>query len=169
MLGLTQIGVIHTAISVVAVLAGIVSLAKNGDISVSTGVGKTYFWTTLLTCLTGFFILQHGGFGKPHVLGILTLVTLLIATLADVKSLFGSASRYIATIGFSVTFFFHWIPAATETFTRLPAGSPVFASAEDPALQKVIAVFATLLIVGLFVQVRRLRSSIPSASDRAIA
>ncbi len=36
---------------------------------------------TILTCVTGFGIFQHGGFGKAHMLGIITLVVLAIAWL----------------------------------------------------------------------------------------
>jgi len=34
---------------------------------------------TAITSPTGFGIFQHGGFGKPHVLGIVTLLVLAIA------------------------------------------------------------------------------------------
>jgi hypothetical protein len=85
--------------------------------------------------LTGFGIFQHGGFGKPHALGVLTLVVLAAALLAEYSSLFGRASRYVTTIGNSTAFFFHFIPAATETLTRLPLGAPLLPNADAPELQ----------------------------------
>jgi hypothetical protein len=48
-----------------------------------------YIWTTVLTCLTGFGIFQHGGFGKPHALGVITLLVLA----AGVDGDFGSWPR----------------------------------------------------------------------------
>ena len=42
-------------------------------ISLRSPVGRIYVIAMVLTCATGFFIFHHGGFGKPHVLGIVTL------------------------------------------------------------------------------------------------
>jgi hypothetical protein len=35
-------------------------------------------------------------------------------------ALFGSWSRYVEVLGLSLTVFFHWVPAVTETSSRLP-------------------------------------------------
>ncbi|MEO8038566.1 MAG: hypothetical protein ABI794_07330 [Betaproteobacteria bacterium] len=61
---------------------------------------------TVLTCLTGFFIFQHGGFGKPHAGGILTLVAPGIAALAEYTGFFGRRSRYVTAVSYSATVFF---------------------------------------------------------------
>src|SRR3979411_2480147 len=114
MAALSTLGIIHTAISLVAVGSGIVSLVRSGEISWKNGVGRTYVVTTALTCLTGFGIFHHGGFGKPHMLGIITLVVLALAY-AGGKKLFGRASPYLETVLYSMTFFFHLIPGVTES------------------------------------------------------
>lgn len=158
MFGLTDLGIIHTLISLVAVAAGIVSFFKFGGITGTTSVGRVYVWTTILTCLTAFGIFQHGGFGKAHALGILTLMALALATLAERTQLFGRASRYVSTISYTSTFLFHMIPAFTETTTRLPAADPIFANADAPGLQKLTGVLVVLFLVGVAVQVRRLWS-----------
>ena len=49
MFGLTSIGVVHTAISLVALVTGAWSLARDREISPSTGLGQLYLWTTVLT------------------------------------------------------------------------------------------------------------------------
>jgi uncharacterized membrane protein len=156
-LGLTTIGVVHTAISLVAVAAGIYAFFRDKEISPRNGLGRVYLWTTVLTCLTGFFIFQHGGFGKPHALGIITLLVLALAWVAGSTKLFGRAGRYIETVSYSLTFFFHMIPGFTESLTRLPAGAPVFSGPDDPTLQKVIGVVFLLFLAGAFLQVMRLR------------
>ena len=167
MFGLTTLGAVHTAISLVALAAGIISIVRFGEIAAGRTVGRVYVWATVLTCLTGFGIFQRGGFGAPHMLGIVTLVVLGIAALADSGRLFGGWSRYVATVAFSTTLFFHMIPGLTETFTRLPAGAPLFTSPEDPALQRTVGVFFVLLVIGCILQVRRLRArgtaSLPGA------
>jgi uncharacterized membrane protein len=158
-LGLTPLGAIHTLISLVAVGAGIAAFVRDKAIIPGNGLGKTYVWTTILTCLTGFGIFQHGGFGAPHALGIITLLVLALAEAARRDKLLGVASPYIATTCYSLTFFFHMIPGFTETFTRLPAGAPVFSGPDDPALQKVIGVVFVIFLAGLVWQLIRLRKA----------
>lgn len=158
-LGLTPLGVVHTLISLVAVGAGITALVRDKAIIPDHGLGRVYVWATVLTCLTGFGIFQHGGFGKPHALGIITLLVLALAALAWRGKLLGGASRYIATGCYSLTFFFHMIPGFTETFTRLPAGAPVFSGPDDPGLQKVIGVVFVIFLVGLVWQLMRLHKA----------
>ena len=151
--GLTQLGVWHTAISLVAVLAGLVALVRDGRITPYNMLGQVYIWTTVLTCLTGFGIFQHGGFGKPHALGIITLVTLGIAALAGRTALFGRLSVYVATVSYSATFLFHWIPAITETTTRLPLGAPLLPNADAPQLKAATGVLLLLFLLGAGLQV----------------
>jgi uncharacterized membrane protein len=157
MLGLTTLGTLHTAISLVAVATGAFALLRDKEISCGSLLGKTYVIATALTCLTGFGIFQHGGFGKPHVLGILTLVVLGIAAAAARTTIFGRISPYVATVGYSLTFFFHMIPGLTETSTRLPVGAPLVSNPEDPRLQAAIGVCFILFLLGATLQVVKLR------------
>src|SRR5712692_3539366 len=157
MFGLTQLGVIHTVISLIAVAAGLIAFFRDKEISPRNGVGKIYIIATILTCLTGFGIFQHGGFGKPHVLGILTLIVLGVAVAAERGSAFGRVSRYVATLGYSLGLFLHFIPATVETLTRLPAGAPFLANPDDPKAQPIIGVFFLIFLVGATLQVLRLR------------
>lgn len=157
MFGLTSLGTVHTAIGLVALVAGLVALARHGRVSPRSGSGRLYVWATVLTCLTGFPIFQHGGFGPPHVLGILTLVVLGIAALGG-RGIFGGGSAYVETVGYSLTVFFHFIPGLTETFTRLPQGAPWFSGPDDPLLQTIVGALFVVFLVGAFLQVRALRS-----------
>jgi uncharacterized membrane protein len=156
MAGLTTLGIIHTAISLVAVGSGIVSLVRHGEISLKNGVGRTYVVTTVLTCLTGFGIFQHGGFGKPHMLGIITLVVLGIAYAGGRKRL-GRLSTYVETVCYSMTFFFHLVPGVTEGLTRLPVSAPIASGPDDPLIQKLVGICFLLFLIGATLQVIRLR------------
>jgi uncharacterized membrane protein len=159
MQGLTTLGVFHTIISLVAVVAGFLALVRYKSISPRNLIGQVYIVGTVVTCLTGFFIFQHGGFGKPHALGILTMIVLAIALLAGYSTVFGRGSRYVETIAYSMTLFFHFIPGITETSTRLPPGAPLVASPEAPELVVVTGVLFVVFLIGAFVQVRQLRRS----------
>lgn len=156
--GLTYLGVIHTAISLVAVAAAVIAFFRDKEIIAASTLGKVYIWTTVLTCLTGFGIFQHGGFGKPHALGIITLLVLGIAWVAGTTKVLGRASPYVQTLGYSITFLFHMIPAITETSTRLPLGAPLLPNADAPALKAATGVLLLLYIIGAALQVRRIRA-----------
>lgn len=163
MLGLTNLGIIHTAISLVALFSGLTSLIRYQNISSRNQTGKLYIFTTVLTCLTGFGIYQHGGFGAPHVLGIITLVVLGIAAGAERLSWFGSAARYVAVISYSATFLFHWIPTITETSTRLPIGAPLITNRDGPELQTASGILFLLFIIGATLQSLKLRAQTKAA------
>ena len=167
MFGLTTLGAFHTAVSLIAVFAGFVALARYREISTGTSSGRVFFWGTVITCLTGFGIFRHGGFGNPHILGIVELVVLAVALAAERRSSFGRGSRYVATLGFSLGLFLHFIPASVETLTRLPAGAPYLANPEDPKAQPIIGIFFVLFLIGATLQVLRLqRASVAVDLDR---
>jgi uncharacterized membrane protein len=159
MFGLTPLGIFHTAISLVAVAAGVIGLVRDGKIDPRNFPGKLYVVTTYITAITGFGIFQHGGFGKPHALGVLTIIVLLIAAVAANTRLYGRASPYIETVCYSATFLFHLIPGITETTTRLPLGAPLLPNADAPELQVAAAVLGLLFLIGASWQVWRLRRS----------
>ena len=162
MLGLTPLGALHTLISLVAVIAGFAALFRDGRITASNGLGRTYLVATVLTCLTALGIFQHGGFGKPHALAFITLVVLGLATLARRISLFGSASRYVETVGYSATLFFHMVPAVAETATRLPPDAPWAASPDAPVVQSISAALFVIFLLGAALQVRKMRIDGPT-------
>ena len=155
MFGLTPLGTFHTAVSLIAVIAGFVALARDKEISTRSLSGSLFFWGTVISCLTGFGIFRHGGFGKPHILGIVTLIVLGVALSAERREAFARASRYVATVGYSLALFLHFVPATVETLTRLPAGAPFLSSPDDPKAQPIIGVFFLIFLIGATLQVLR--------------
>ena len=155
--GLTSLGVFHTLISLVALATGAIVLIRDGKISSDNVLGKTYIVATVIVCLTGFGIFQHGGFGKPHVLGIITLITLGIVWAAS-KGKLGKASPYIERVGYSLTFFFHIVPTITESATRLPLSAPLASSPEDPRIQMASGICFIIFLIGATLQVREMRA-----------
>ncbi len=158
MLGLTPFGLAHTLISLVAVVAGVISFFREGRISWGDGLGKTYVLFTIASCLTALGIFHHGGFGPPHVVAILTLVVLAIAAFARSTRFFGRGARYVETISYSATFLFHMIPAVTETATRLPPGAPLVDSPDSPTLKAVYLVLLVAFLIGAVLQSMRMRN-----------
>ena len=158
-MGLTTLGVFHTAIALLGLAAGFYALAQYKEIRVTDRIGQIYVVGTFIAAATGLGIFQHGGFGPPHVLSILTIIALVVGTVAGTTALYGSWSRYVQAISFTTTILFHLIPAITETTTRLPVGAPIFASADDPGLKPVAGVLLIIYAIGLTLQIRWMRAS----------
>lgn len=161
MFGLTSLGAIHTALALIAIITGLAMVIRSGAITTDRALSPVYIWTTVLTCLTSFGIFQRGGFNIAHVLGILTLAAIALAVMAGAKRAFGRFSPYVETVGFSTSLFFHFIPGITETFSRFPQGAPLFAGPEDPQLAKVLGGVFLVFVVGVLVQVWRLKTTPP--------
>lgn len=157
MLGLTPLGTFHTAISLIALIVGFAALWRYKEISTKSACGQVFVWGTVISCLTGFGIFQHGGFGNPHILAIVTLIVLGVAFAAERSEVFGRLSRYVATVGYSLALFFHFIPGTVETLTRLPAGAPFLSNPDDPKAQPIIGVFFLVFLIGVTLQVLRMR------------
>lgn len=119
MLNMSAFGMFHTAIALVAVVAGIIAIVRYGEIGTGTRSGLTYVLFTVATCITGLFIFHHGGFGPPHVLSIITLVVLAIAYWAERRPGHAGLPRYVAVMGYSLTLFFH-LHAENAGGRRLP-------------------------------------------------
>lgn len=167
MFGITPFGMFHTVVSLIALFAGLIALVRYREIDYGHLLGKVYVWFTIGSCVTGFFIFRHGGFGKPHALGVITLLVLFTALAADRKATFGRLSRYVAAIGYSLTVFFHLIPGFTETATRIPEGRPLVSGPDAPELQAAVgAAFLVFLAVALLqaLRIRRQRAPLPQAA-----
>jgi uncharacterized membrane protein len=157
--GLTALGVFHTLISLVAVVSGIWALARDKQIRLDNRLGQTYLVSTLVVAVSGLGIFQHGGFGPPHALSILTLLALAVGTVAATTNFYKSWSRYLQALAYSVTVLFHAIPGVTESLTRLPLGAPLVASADAPIFQPIYGALLLLFLVGAGLQLRWLRAA----------
>ena len=156
MLGLSTLGLIHTAISLVALVTGFILIVRDRTISPSARFGPTYLLATVLTAATALGIFRHGGFGPPHALAILTLAAVAAGWAASYMRIFGRAAPYVEAVCYSATYLFHLIPGFTETLTRLPAGAPIAASDQAPILQAIDATLLGLFLVWVVWQIWRL-------------
>lgn len=164
MLGLTNLGFAHTLFSLVAVAAGVVALVRYGSISLRTRFGGTYIVATVLTCVTGFGIFRSGAFGPAHAVGVLTLVILAFAVLAEKRALVGSVPRAVEVVSYTTTFFLHIIPAVNETTTRVPPSAPLALGPNDPLILFLVGIAFALYIAGATLQVLRLKAVAPAAA-----
>ena len=156
MLELSSLGAVHTAIALVAVIAGFAMTLRFGRIGTDLALAKTYIGCTALACVTSLGIFMHGGFNVAHSLALMTLVVLGVAIAAGRHRDTSRAATYVETLGFSTTLFFHMIPALNETFTRIPVGAPLFTGPDDPALQRLFGFVFVAYLLGIGLQVRQI-------------
>ena len=156
---LSILGIIHTALSILAILAGLYALYLSGKIDPKTGLGKWYIWLTILTCITGFPIMKLGHPTAGHFLGIIILVLLPIGIYARQLRIFGKLARYVQIFIISTTLFFSFVPAIVETLTRLPVSHPIADGPNDPLLQKFLLGLALIYFIGVVYQIVKLRAS----------
>ena len=154
---LTAFGAFHTAISVLAVIAGIAALVRHGRITTDTFAGLWFVRLTAATCLTGLALFRHGGFGPPHQLALLTLALLATTYCLERFARRSMLARYVVVLGNSLALFFHLLPALNEVGTRLPLGNPAFTGPDDPQLQAWVAAGFVLYLIGATCQALRLR------------
>lgn len=154
---ITPIGWFHTALGAVAVITGIVALAKYKEITWRSQVGRVYLLATLITAVTALGIFQRGSFGPGHALAVMTLLALAVGTVASTTGLFGKLSRYVRAISFSATLLFHSIPAITDGLLRLPVGDPVLTSIDDPVLRMCYLVLLVIFLIGITIQLQWIR------------
>ena len=159
MAGMTTLGAVHTAIALVGFGAGIAALLRDYEIRFNNRTGKFYVAATFLAAFSGLFIFNHGGFGPPQVLSLLTILTLLAGVLASTTRVFGKLSDYVEIISFSTTLLFHLIPAFTESLIRLPVGAPWLASPDAPEFQAIYGALFVLYGIGLTLQLRWFKAS----------
>lgn len=152
------LGWFHTAMGIIALTSGVITLVKYKEITLQTRSGQVYLAATLITALTALAIFQHGTFGPGHALAVMTLLALAVGTVAATTKLFGRFSRYLRALSYSATLLFHSIPAITDGLLRLPVGDPVLTSIDDPVLKVCYLVLLVLFLLGASLQLRWIRN-----------
>lgn len=159
MFGLTALGIVHTAASLVAIVAGAWAFARDKEIVPGNRLGKLYLATTVLTAASGLVIFQHGGFRIGHWFAVLTLLVVAIGTVAATTPLFGRTARYVQALFFSSTMLIHLITGSAETLTRLPPSAPLVTAANASIFKDVIGGLILAFLIGLAFQMRWLQAS----------
>jgi uncharacterized membrane protein len=154
MFGLTALGIVHTAVSLVAIVAGAWAFVRDKEIVPGNRLGKLYLATTVLTAASGLAIFQHGGFRIGHWFALATLLVVAIGTVAATTPLFGRAARYVQVFFYSSTMLIHLITGSAETLTRLPPSAPLISAANAFVFKYIIGGLVLAFLAGLAVQFR---------------
>lgn len=154
---ITLLGWFHTAIGIIALIAGFYTLAAHKIITLQNRTGQLYLGLTLVTAVTALMIYNQGGFGPAHILAVLTLLALVAGFLVTKIAAFAKIAAYFQAFCFSATLLFHMIPAITDGLLRLPVGDPVLSTIHDPLLRKFYLLFLVIFLVGYVFQFQWLK------------
>jgi hypothetical protein len=163
---LSTLGIIHTAISVLALIFAFTGLFTEGRINPRTNTGKYYIVSTVLACLTSFGLSRAGGFNPGHALGIFILLLLGVVYLAMRTQSFGRFSAHVETFCMTCTLFISLIPGINETLTHVPPAHPIASGIDSPIIKNSILVLLIIFIAGVILQLRRIK--VPAASTKEV-
>ena len=156
---MTLLGWFHTIMGIAALLLAVAAITRYGVIKASTQTGGAYLIVTLIVAGSALGIYNQGGFGIAHILALLTLGAAVGGFLLERFNIFGAVSKYFQAIAYSATILFHMIPAITDFLRRLPVGDPFIDSFDSSLLQGFHLVFLVLYVLGVSIQMVKLRRS----------
>jgi len=155
---LSPLGIFHTIISILAIIVAFIALARDGKIDPRNGLGKWYVGLTVVTCLTSFGIMKTGHFTPAHTLSILVLLILPVGIYARSIWKTGTRGEKAEIIAMTLTLFLSFIPAATETLTRLPIDGPIAVNQDASVIKMTLLGLAIIFTLGVLYQLRKLRN-----------
>ena len=154
---LSPLGIFHTVISILAIIVAFIALFREGKIDPANSRGKWYVILTILTCLTSFGIRKTGHFTPAHGLSVLVLVILPVGIYAHrIYGRYGNAAQIVAM---TVTLMLSFVPAITETLTRLPISNPIAASEDAPVVKMSNGILLLVFLLLLAFQLIKLRKT----------
>lgn len=147
-MALSNLGIFHTIIGVIAIGSAVVSFVRYRKIDLAKWSGKLYFYGTAITAVTALGLSKTGDFNAGHIFSILILILVLIAFFLFKKRQDNNRARYFETFLLSFSLFLSLVPTVNETFTRIPVGHPWAKDPTDPLIGKTLLLLFILLIAG---------------------
>lgn len=166
---LSSLGIFHTVIGVLAIIAAVIGFIKHGKIALGSLTGKIYFYGTLITSLTALGLSSVSGFNPGH--GLALIIVLLIAGsyYLHTKKQGYNRYRFFENFFLSFSFFLSLIPTVNETLTRVPVGHPVAKGPTDPLIAKTLAIILLLFVMGSIYQFIKQQKLNAAAKQHALS
>jgi len=153
-MGLTNLGIFHTIIGILAIVAALTSFVKHGKINLAVLSGKIYFYGTIIASLTALGISKRGGFNPGHAFALFIFVLVVAAFFLYSRKKGNNRARFVENFCLSFSFLLSLVPTVAETFQRVPLGHPLASDPADPLIGKTLLVFFILFIAGSVYQFR---------------
>lgn len=147
-MGLSFLGIFHTAIGIIAIVAAVTSFIKSGKINLAAISGKIYFYGTVITSLTALGFTKHGVLNPGHIFSLFIVLLVAIAFLLHYKKGESKSARYFENFLLSFSFFLSLVPTVNETFTRVPVGHPLAKGPTDPLIKTTLLALFILFVAG---------------------
>lgn len=156
MFGISTLGWVHTLGSLPAIPLAAYMFLRHGRIVPRSTSGAAYFLFMVIGAASVFLIARQP---VSYAIGGITLALLLVGYGVDRLPGSPRAKRYIETISLSLTAFLLMLPTVTEILRRVPDGHPFVTRLDSPLLLGAQGTLFALLVVGLTIQIVRLRRS----------
>ncbi len=155
---LSTLGIAHTLLSLIPIVAGLYGFARRKRIDPSTTAGRVYLAGLSVSVLTSFGLSSSGHVNAGHVLGVLALLAAFGgAWVAPRLTVLGRLRVPAQTFGLSFSYFLLMVPGINETLSRLPVGHALATGPEDPLVKTVLLVWLVIFVVGFTAQCLALR------------
>jgi hypothetical protein len=155
---ISPLGVVHTVVSLVPIVAGIYSFARHRRIDPTTRSGVVYLAGLALSVITSFGVSSTGGLNPGHAFGIVILLLAFGGAFVTKLSFLGRLRPYLSVLGLSLSFLLSLVPGTNETLTRLPLSHPLADAPLAPVVLHTLLVWLGLFVVGFAAQCRQIYS-----------
>lgn len=165
---LSALGVLHTALSLIPLVAGAYGFVRHRAIDPATRSGRVYLAGLMLSVLSSFTVSSTGGLNPGHAFGVVVLLIAFGGVLAARMRWLGRLAPYLSTFALSFSLLLSLVPGTNETLTRLPVSHPIAAAPMAPVvLQTLLGCFA-VFVVGYAAQCWRIRSGMVGRKTTAV-
>ena len=155
-LSIENFTILHVAISLVAIVSGLVVLAGMLRARKLPGWTALFLVTTVLTSVTGFMF-PINGLTPAIVVGLISVVILAIALMALYLKYLSGAWRWIYVVTALMALYFNVFVLIVQSFQKVPALQKLAPTQSEPPFQIAQGVtLAAVLILGTLA-VRRFR------------
>jgi hypothetical protein len=163
--GSTAFVIFHTAISLIAILTGLVVLRGLIRNEALNGWTLWFLVTTVATTLTGF-LFPFKGFTPAIGTGIVSTVVLAATIPALYAFHLAGAWRWIYVVGAVFSLYLNCFVLVVQSFLKIPALNALAPQGNEPPFALAQGVVLVLFVIAGYLAVRRFR---PAASQAALA
>jgi hypothetical protein len=145
-LGMTMYAFVHTLISLVGIVSGIVVVARLLKSDLQNGWTSVFLGSMVLTCMTGFFFPFHG-FKPSYVVGVLTMILLAMAMYARYARELAGGWRRTYVVSMVLAFYFNVFVLVFQSFLKIPALRALAPTQSEPPFKWAQLAFLALFVV----------------------
>jgi len=146
-LGMTTLTFVHVVLSLIGIASGLVVVIGLLGGKRLNGWTTLFLASTALTSVTGFFFPFHKVL-PSHILGVLSLLALLLATMALYRLQLSGAWRRVYVISAVIALYFNVFVLIAQLFQRVPALRALAPTGSEPTFL-VIQLFVLLTFVAI--------------------